>query len=316
MATGGLPFGSPMAQANTLIINNLPDYFHEEELKTMFSTFGSVKTARINRNPMTNQSIGFGFVEYSTRKEAAKAIEEVNGLQLGKKKLRVAFSEPVGEAVKQATKIIVKQIPGRYKEEEFKDMFTKFGNIVKVRLLTDSVTGRSRRMGFIFFEKWADAQRAMNEMNEFKPEKSKELLKVKMDSESVKPKAWPQWQKASYQQPVPIHQPHGPHPYSQTRPHSQTHTRTISAIITPGPNPVCVFLYNIGEFITEQEIYNLFAQFGGLNKIDVVRDMNTHQCKGYAFLSFETYQAAETAIFTMDGIFYRGRQLQVRFKYS
>ncbi|XP_053380285.1 ELAV-like protein 1-B [Mercenaria mercenaria] len=316
MATGGLRFGSPMAQHTTLIINNLPDYIADEELKSMFSTYGTVKAARVRRDQKTNKSIGFGFVEYGSRKEAAKAIDEVNGLQLGKKKLRVAFSEPVDDTIKQSTKVTVHKIPSKTSEEEFRDMFTKFGNIVKVRLLTDSVTGRSRRMGFLFFEKWADAQRAVSEMNGFKPDNSNDQIKCKIDQESVKPKTWPQWQKSSDQQ-HPTPQPRGPHPYAVARPHSQQgHGRTIQPVISQGPNPSCVFLYNIGEYISEQEIYNLFAQFGGLKKIDIVRDMNTQLCKGYAFLNFDTYQAAENAIFTMDGMFYRGRQLQVRFKYS
>lgn len=318
MATGGSRFGVPMAQHTTLIINNLPSYFTEEELKTMFSTFGKVKAARITRNPKTDQNQGYGFVEYASRSEGSKAIEQVNGLQLGNKKLRVAFSEPVDDTIKQATKVTVKKIPVRYSEEEFKDMFTKFGKIVKVRLLTDSVTGRSRRIGFLFFEKWADAQRATTEMNGFKPEKAKDPLKVKLEQESVKPKTWPQWQKASdQQQAVPRTQV--PRQHVQSRPHfqqGQGQSHAIPAVVSPGPSPACVFLYNIGEYISEQEIYNLFAQFGGLKKIDIVRDMNTQLCKGYAFLTFDSYQAAESAIFTMDGMFYRGRQLQVRFKYN
>ena len=316
MATGGLRFGSHMVKQNTLIINNLPDYIGDEQLETMFKTYGTVRAVDVRKDPKTSKSMGFGFVEYSLKEEARKAIENVDGLQLGKKKLRVAFSEPVDESVKNATKLTVKKIPGRYNEEEFKAMFQKFGKIVKARLLVDSVTGRSRRLGFIFFENYGDAQKAVSEMNGFKPENSKDFLKVKLDQESVKPKTWPQWQKASDQQHMG-HPTGAQRPFSASRQHAhQGSSKSIPSVITQGPNPSCVFLYNVGEYISEQEIYNLFAQFGGLKKIDIVRDMNTQLCKGYAFLNFDSYQAAENAIFTMDGMFYRGRQLQVRFKYN
>ncbi|XP_060605701.1 ELAV-like protein 1-B [Ruditapes philippinarum] len=316
MAAGGLHFGNPMVKQNTLIINNLPDYMGDDELESMFKTYGTVKTASVRRDPKTNKSLAFGFVEYSKRDEGKKAIENVDGLQLGKKKLRVAFSEPIDEAIKHATKVTVKKLPAKFSEEDFKGMFAKFGKIVKVRLLVDSVTGKSRRLGFLFYENWADAQKAVNEMNGFKPEQSKDPLKVNFDQESVKPKTWPQWQKASDQQQVG-YQHRAPHALTGSRPHSQQGpSKSIPSVITQGPNPSCVFLYNIGEYISEQEIYNMFAQFGGLKKIDIVRDMNTQLCKGYAFLNFDTYQAAENAIFTMDGMFYRGRQLQVRFKYN
>lgn len=319
MAAGGLYFATPMVKNQTLIINNLPDYFTEEELKTMFSTFGTVKASRISRNPKTNKSQCFGFVEYSSRKEGEKAIEQVHGLQLGKKKLRVAFSEPVDDKIKQATKVTVKKLPTKVDEDEFQGMFAKFGKIVKVRIVRDSVTNRSRRYGFIFFEKWTVAQNAVTEMNGFKPEHSKDKLVVQMEQSSVKPTSWPQWQRSSDQQPpAPQGRARGIQPYPQPRPHSQQGQtqNAIQARISTGPTPNCVFLYNIGEYISEQEIYNLFAQFGGLKKIDIVRDPNTHLCKGYAFLNFDSFQAAESAIVTMDGMFYRGRQLQVRFKYN
>lgn len=316
MATGGMYVATPMAKQNTLIVNNLPDYFTEEELRSMFTTFGTVKATRISKNPKTDKSQGYGFVEYTSRKEAEKAIEQVDGLQLGKTKIRVAFSEPIDDKIKQATKVIVKKIPFRVDEDELHGMFAKFGKIVKTRLLRDSVTNKSRRMGFLFFEKWADAQKAVTEMDGFQPENSKDKLKLEMEQSSVKPATWPQWQRASDQQvSAPPARPRGPQPYPQTRPQSQGQA-AIQARISTGPSPNCVFVYNIGEYISEQELYNLFSQFGGLKKIDIVRDANTHLCKGYAFLNFESYQAAESAIFTMDGMFYRGRQLQVRFKYS
>ncbi|KAL4219043.1 Polyadenylate-binding protein 4 [Mactra antiquata] len=316
MATGSSHTGGLMARQHTLIVNNLPDYFTEEELKSTFKMYGSVKSVRIARNQTNNKTLGYGFVEYENVNDAKKAIENVDGLQLGKKKMRVAFSEPIDDSLKQASKLLVKQIPWKYDEDQLKQLFVRFGRIVKVRILRDSVTNRSRRVGFVYFERWGDAQKAATAMNEFLPEHAKDKLKVKLEEPSVKPAQWPQWQKSSDQS-GPSSPQRGPHPYAQTRPHSQqVHGRKIQPVVTAGPSPACVFLYNIGEYVTEQEIYNLFAQFGGLKKIDIVRDVSSQICKGYAFLTFDSYQASENAIYTMDGMFYRGRQLQVRFKYN
>lgn len=296
--------GGSVQRGSKLMVTSLPNYFTEEELKSMFSTFGEVHFVRVCRNKTTNASLGYGFVEYVKPADAAKAIEQVDGLQLGNKKMKVSYPQPVGDDVKNATKVFVRRLPNRYDEENMKELFGKYGKVVKARLIRDSVTNKSKTVGYVFFERWNDAQRAVTELNGFQPEGAQNKLQVLIQENELAPSSRP----ASAQV----------RPYSNPRPRQQPDTRfqQIPSHVTNTKGCSNVFLYNIGEFATEQEIYNLFAQFGGLLKIDIVRDPTTKMCKGYAFLTFETRASAENAIFTMDGMMYRGRLLQVRYKHG
>src|SRR5215204_5256747 len=65
-----------------------------EEIRELFGQAGEVVTANIIRDKFTNQSRGFGFVEMATEEQAAEAIKQFNGKELGGRKLVVNESRP------------------------------------------------------------------------------------------------------------------------------------------------------------------------------------------------------------------------------
>ncbi|NGX28235.1 MAG: hypothetical protein K940chlam1_00410 [Candidatus Anoxychlamydiales bacterium] len=66
-----------------LYVGNLPHSYTEQELTDLFSTFGSVVSAKLILDRDTGKSRGFGFVEMSSKEEAEKAIQEQNGKEVG-----------------------------------------------------------------------------------------------------------------------------------------------------------------------------------------------------------------------------------------
>ncbi len=62
-----------------LYVGNLPFSVQEEDLKELFSEYGSVTSVQLIIDRETGRSKGFGFVELSDDDEAANAIEELNG---------------------------------------------------------------------------------------------------------------------------------------------------------------------------------------------------------------------------------------------
>ncbi|TVU47505.1 hypothetical protein EJB05_07108, partial [Eragrostis curvula] len=62
-----------------VLFPELSFYTTEEELKDIFSPFGSVKQARLMRDNQTGRVKGFGFVTYSSQAEAEKAIKAMDG---------------------------------------------------------------------------------------------------------------------------------------------------------------------------------------------------------------------------------------------
>lgn len=76
--------------ASKLYIGNLSFRTSEEELKALFQQAGTVELVRIITDQLSGRSRGFGFVEMSTKEEAAKAIEMFNGYLLKDRNLIVS----------------------------------------------------------------------------------------------------------------------------------------------------------------------------------------------------------------------------------
>jgi len=66
-----------------LYVGNLPHATTEQELTDIFAAFGTVVSAKIILDRDTGRSRGFGFVEMGSKDEAQKAIEEMNGKEVG-----------------------------------------------------------------------------------------------------------------------------------------------------------------------------------------------------------------------------------------
>lgn len=64
-------------------VNNLDNELTDDLLKEKFSTFGTVKNAAIMKDDH-GQSRGFGFVCFESPEDAKKAVETMNGAQIGK----------------------------------------------------------------------------------------------------------------------------------------------------------------------------------------------------------------------------------------
>ena len=77
-----------------LYVGNLPFQTTDAELKTLFAQAGEVTRATVVIDKFTNRSRGFGFVEFTDDASAKKAIESLNGRDLGGRPLKVAEAKP------------------------------------------------------------------------------------------------------------------------------------------------------------------------------------------------------------------------------
>jgi RNA recognition motif-containing protein len=71
-----------------LYVGNLPWSVDDGELESMFSAMGTVHSARVITDRESGRSRGFGFVELDDE-DASKAVEELNGSDVGGRPLRV-----------------------------------------------------------------------------------------------------------------------------------------------------------------------------------------------------------------------------------
>jgi len=81
--------------AKKLYVGGLSYNTTDATLKDAFATVGTVESATIIIDKMTNRSKGFGFVEMSTEEEAQKAIETFDGKELDGRTIKVNEAKPM-----------------------------------------------------------------------------------------------------------------------------------------------------------------------------------------------------------------------------
>lgn len=72
-----------------LFIYHLPHDLTDADLATAFNPFGNVISAKVFVDRYSGESKGFGFVSYDSIISAEHAIEQMNGFQIGAKRLKV-----------------------------------------------------------------------------------------------------------------------------------------------------------------------------------------------------------------------------------
>jgi cold-inducible RNA-binding protein len=82
-----------MIMGKRLYIGNLSYGTTELDLRELFGQMGTVADAKVVMDRDTGRPRGFAFVEMSSDAEAAKAIEQVNGRELGGRSLNVSEAQ-------------------------------------------------------------------------------------------------------------------------------------------------------------------------------------------------------------------------------
>ena len=77
-----------------LYVGNLSFGTTSEQLQELFAQAGTVQSASVVEDRETGRSRGFAFVEMATNDEAAAAIDQFNGKELGGRALKVNEAKP------------------------------------------------------------------------------------------------------------------------------------------------------------------------------------------------------------------------------
>jgi RNA recognition motif-containing protein len=77
-----------------IYVGNLVWAYSNEDLKQLFSPYGTVSRAQIVMDRDTGRSRGFGFVEMANEAEAKAAIEALNGAEVNGRPLTVNEAKP------------------------------------------------------------------------------------------------------------------------------------------------------------------------------------------------------------------------------
>jgi len=76
-----------------IFVGSLPFNLQEAELQGVFEEYGEVTSCKIITDKFSGRSKGFGFIEMSDDEAAKKAIEELNGAEIGGRAIVVNEAE-------------------------------------------------------------------------------------------------------------------------------------------------------------------------------------------------------------------------------
>uniref|UniRef100_A0A0P4W7M0 RRM domain-containing protein n=1 Tax=Scylla olivacea TaxID=85551 RepID=A0A0P4W7M0_SCYOL len=337
-----------------LIVNYLPQNMTQEEIRSLFSSIGELESCKLIRDKVTGvsqgQSLGYGFVNYVRQDDAERAINQLNGLRLQNKTIKVSYARPSSEAIKGAN-LYVSGLPKSMTQQDLENMFRPYGSIITSRILCDNITGLSKGVGFIRFDQRIEAERAIQKLNGTVPDGAAEPITVKFaNNPSNNNKAVPPL--AAYLSPLtrryggPIHHPAGRFRYIPLSPLTRTQggagRRSRDSQISTGEDEHeqryspgsgdnllgnsllpgsalngsgwCIFVYNLAPETEENILWQLFGPFGAVQNVKVIRDLQTNKCKGFGFVTMTNYDEAVVAIQSLNGYTLGNRVLQVSFK--
>jgi polyadenylate-binding protein len=155
-----------------VFIKNLDTAIDNKALHDTFAAFGNILSCKVAQDEFGN-SKGYGFVHYETAEAANNAIKHVNGMLLNDKKVFVGHhiskkdrQSKFEEMKANFTNIYVKNIDLEVTDEEFRELFGKFGDITSATISRDSENGKSRGFGFVNYVDHENAQAAVEELND------------------------------------------------------------------------------------------------------------------------------------------------------
>ena len=94
-AQGGLAnFGSVLPSdvaGRRIYVGSLHYSLTENDISSIFDPFGKVEFVRMNRDPRSNESKGFAFIQFTKEEDARRAYEQMNGFELMGRKIRVGW---------------------------------------------------------------------------------------------------------------------------------------------------------------------------------------------------------------------------------
>uniref|UniRef100_V9KSS0 ELAV-like protein n=1 Tax=Callorhinchus milii TaxID=7868 RepID=V9KSS0_CALMI len=333
-----------------LIVNYLPQNMTQEEFKSLFGSIGEIESCKLVRDKITapfmldgvksseelkstliGQSLGYGFVNYVDPNDADKAINTLNGLKLQTKTIKVSYARPSSASIRDAN-LYVSGLPKTMSQKEMEQLFSQYGRIITSRILVDQVTGVSRGVGFIRFDKRIEAEEAIKGLNGQKPLGATEPITVKFannPSQKTGQALLSQlYQSTSRRYPGPLHHQaqrfrldnllnmaYGVKRFSPITIEGMT---SLAGVNLSGPTGTgwCIFVYNLSPEADESVLWQLFGPFGAVTNVKVIRDFNTNKCKGFGFVTMTNYDEAAMAIASLNGYRLGDRVLQVSFKTS
>ncbi|KAG0526535.1 hypothetical protein BDA96_06G154100 [Sorghum bicolor] len=267
-----------------IFIKNLDKTIDNKTLHETFSSFGTILSCKVAMDE-AGQSKGFGFVQYEKEEAAQNAIKSLNGMLINDKPVFVGpfLRKQERDHSFDKTKfnnVFVKNLSESTTKEDLLKVFGEYGSITSAVVMI-GMDGKSRCFGFINFENPDAASRAVQELNG-KKINDKEWYVGRAQKKSEREMELKRRFEQSLKDAADKYQ---------------------------GLN---LYLKNLDDSIGDDQLRELFSNFGKITSYKVMRDQNGLS-KGSGFVAFSTREEASQALTEMNGKMISGKPLYVAF---
>ncbi|KAL9318365.1 hypothetical protein ACSQ67_014882 [Phaseolus vulgaris] len=317
-----------------LFIGMLPKNISEDEVSDLFSKYGKIKDLQILRGSQQT-SKGCAFLKYETKEQALAALEAINGkhtMEVGGSSVPLVVKWADTEKERQARRAQKAQSQVSNMPHADPQQPSLYGALPMGYVPSYNGYGYQAPGGYgLMPYRFPPMQNQpgfhnmnMNQVNAVRPELG----------HGMNPRNYPA-PPASYMGSYPA-MPGIQHP--MVYPRGIASPRPVSSSlgsVSPaggnnnysssgasknsngqieGPPGANLFIYHIPQEYGDQELANAFQQFGRILSAKIFVDKATGVSKCFGFVSFDTPEAAQSAISMMNGCQLGGKKLKVQLK--
>ncbi|XP_047153285.1 RNA-binding protein BRN1 isoform X2 [Vigna umbellata] len=287
-----------------LFIGMLPKNISEDEVSDLFSKYGDIKDLQILRGSQQT-SKGCAFLKYETKEQAVAALEAINGKHTMEGSgvplvVKWADTEKERQARRaQKAQSQVSNMPHADPQQPSLYGALPMGYVPPYNGYGYQAPGSYGLVPYRFPPMQNQPgfhNMNMNQVNAVRPELG----------HSMNPRNYPA-PPASYMGSYPA-MPGGNSNYS-----SSGASKSSNGQIE-GPPGANLFIYHIPQEYGDEELANAFQQFGRVLSAKIFVDKATGVSKCFGFVSYDTPEAAQSAISMMNGCQLGGKKLKVQLK--
>ena len=219
--------------------------------------------------------------EEENEKNEEKEEEEIEENEKEKNEKKKSQNQKIDKNQKKTNGIFISGIPYLTKEEELKDLFSKYGTITEIKLPKYQDSGKNRGYCHIYYESKKSALKAL-ELNNYTIGKRYLIVEMaKMNKEELNDEI-------------------------KTKKQNKINQSKVSI------NCTTAFVKNLPYDISEKEVGDKFRSCGKIKSLRFVYNSKNKKFKGFCFIQFNEHKSLLKAL-ELNGKEFKGRILKVDF---
>jgi polyadenylate-binding protein len=299
-----------------LFIKNLPKSIDHQSLYDLFSLFGNILSCKIVLETETGLSKGFGYVHYDTIEAANEAIVKMNGqlvedscievshfrtrqeralLKQQQQQQKKQQQESLSDSEQQWKKLYVKQFPLSWTEEDLRELFAAYGQVMSVKISNGSETSTSaienKGFGFVEMDSHEHAIKVIEKLHG----------KALIDATGRDPNTY-----VLYVSPIQSKQER-----ELMKQMQQWEWQQQQELEMQMQQQCNLLVKNLSDYMTHDRLFHLFAPYGQVTSAKVEIDKATGSSKGFGFVCLSSPEEAWFAMSQMNGQMLAGKPLKI-----